>query len=234
MTKPEFLSQLDARIAKYDLLSHPFYQAWAEGKLTRDDLREYAQDYYQHVRAFPGYLAAFALRLEDSPLRSAVLANLAEEQGVSSDGSAVPHDELWLDFAEGMGASRDFPRHPHQPLPEVAELIAHFEKLASEAAPDECLAAFYAYESQVPRVAEEKARGLKERYGVDDKSCGYFTLHATADVFHSRVWRNQLAKQVEANPAAADRALSAAEAAAQALWHALDGIEARRSAQTAA
>ena len=234
MTTQEFLSQLDARIAKYDLLCHPFYKAWAAGELTQEDLRAYAQDYYHHVHAFPGYLAAFALRLEKSALRSAVLANLVDEQGKSGDANAVPHDELWLDFAEGMGASRDFHRHPHQPLPEVAQLIEHFEALAGEASSEECLAAFYAYESQVPRVAEEKARGLKERYGANDTTCGYFTLHATADVFHSRVWRNQLAKQVEASPEAADRALSAAEAAARALWHALDGIESRRLAQMAA
>jgi pyrroloquinoline-quinone synthase len=234
MTTQEFLSQLDARIAKYDLLRHPFYKAWSAGELTHDDLRAYAQDYYHHVRAFPGYLAAFALRLENSSLRNAVLANLSDEQGRSADPNAVPHDELWLDFAEGMGASRDFPHYPHQPLPEVARLIEHFETLASQASVEECLAAFYAYESQVPRVAQEKARGLNERYGADERTCGYFTLHATADVFHSQVWRNQLAKQVEGNPDGIDRALSAAETAAHALWGALDGIEARRLAQTAA
>ena len=35
------------------------YEAWSAGELTRDDLREYALDYYEHVRAFPSYLAAF-------------------------------------------------------------------------------------------------------------------------------------------------------------------------------
>jgi len=53
MTTAEFLQQLDACIAKYDLLCHPFYRAWAAGELTRQDLRQYAQDYYPHVEAFP-------------------------------------------------------------------------------------------------------------------------------------------------------------------------------------
>jgi pyrroloquinoline-quinone synthase len=90
------------------------------------------------------------------------------------------------------------------------------------------LAAFYAYESQVPRVAQEKERGLRELYGANDKTCGYFTLHATADIHHSRVWRNQLEKGVTANPETAE-ALDAAEDAARMLWRALDGIEARRT-----
>jgi pyrroloquinoline-quinone synthase len=86
----------------------------------------------------------------------------------------------------------------------------------------------------VPHVAQEKESGLRERYGADDKACGYFTLHATADVFHSRVWRIQLEKRVAANPATAEKALDAAENAARMLWRALDGIEARRTALTAA
>ena len=76
----EFFEQLDARIAKYDLLCHPFYKAWAAGELTRDDLREYAQDYYHHVEAFPSYLAALGLRLEEGDLRRAVLANMCDEK----------------------------------------------------------------------------------------------------------------------------------------------------------
>ena len=49
MTTTQFFEELDARIAKYDLLCHPFYQAWSAGELTRDDLREYAKDYYQQA-----------------------------------------------------------------------------------------------------------------------------------------------------------------------------------------
>ncbi len=233
MTSKEFFSALDKRIAKYDLLCHPFYKAWSAGELTTEDLREYAQDYYHHVKAFPTYLAEFAVRLEGGQMRDAVLANMADEKGVNSRGEsdAVEHAELWLDFAEAMGASRSLAQH--QPIAEIGELMDHFHGVASQGTSEEALAAFYAYESQVPRVAEAKDQGLREMYGTDAKGRGYFTLHATADVFHSRVWRNQLAKCVEANPASAEGALVAAENAAKALWRALDGIESRRVAAAA-
>jgi pyrroloquinoline-quinone synthase len=233
MTTQDFLAQLDTRIAKYDLLCHPFYKAWSAGELTRDDLREYACDYYQHVEAFPAYLEEFGSRLDESELRQTVLANMADENGLA-DGSgaeARPHSELWLDFAEGMGASRD--QSEHEAVPEIRELTNSFYSIASEGTPAEALAAFYAYESQVPRVATEKARGLREMYGADEKTCAYFTLHTTADVFHSQVWRQQLAKQVESNPQEMENALAAGEHAAKSLWRALDGIEARRTAQAA-
>jgi len=234
MNTAEFFEQLNARIGKYDLLCHPFYKAWSAGELTRNDLREYAQDYYHHVEAFPSYLAAFGMRLEEGELRRAVLANMCDEKGV--DGGAgedsVPHSDLWLDFAEGMGSTRNL--EWHSPVPEIRQLIRHFHKVASEGTPEETLAAFYTYESQVPRIAKEKERGLREMYGADDKTCGYFALHATADVYHSNVWRKQLEKRIEANPETADAALDAAENAARALWKALDGIDARRNAMALA
>ncbi len=233
MNTAQFFDQLEARISKYDLLCHPFYKAWSEGKLTRDDLREYASQYYHHVNAFPSYLAEFAIRLDEGELRRAVLANLCDEKGVEDGAfeSAIPHSELWLDFAEGMGAGRNM--QWHRLLPEVHDLMQHFHEVASEGTPEEALAAFYAYESQVPRVAREKERGLRQMYGADDKTCGYFSLHATADVYHSNVWRNQLEKRLAAHPEKSEAALDAAENAAKMLWCALDGIEAERTALAA-
>ena len=227
MTTQEFVQQLDARIAKYDLLSHPFYKAWSHGKLTREDLREYGREYFHHVDAFPSYLDEFTACLPQGHLRHAVVANRDEEAG--TDGSR-PHAELWLDFVEGMGGSRET---GSSQVAEIRNLIASFHAVVRERTPEEALGAFYAYESQVPRVASEKARGLREMYGADEKTCGYFTLHTTADVYHSNVWRNQLKRIVEGNPAAGQRALAAAENAAKALWNALDGIEAARVSRAA-
>jgi pyrroloquinoline-quinone synthase len=234
MTTKEFFQQLDTRIAKYDLLCHPFYKAWAAGELTPDDLREYGQDYYHHVEAFPTYLAELGIRLEDGELRRAVLANMCDEKGAEDlfGEPATAHSELWLDFVEGMGASRNL--HWHEPLAAIKELTRFFHGVAEDGTPEEALAAFYAYESQVPRVAKEKARGLQEMYGADEKTCGYFTLHTTADVYHAQVWRQQLGKRLEANPQTAEKVLAAGERAAKALWQALDGIEARRMTRKAA
>jgi len=233
MTSQEFFRQLDARIANYDLLCHPFYKAWAAGSLTRDDLRDYAQDYYHHVEAFPSYLAELGIRLEEGELRRAVLANMSDEKGGEDlYGEPAPaHSELWLDFAEGMGANRNL--RGRKPIQQVRELMAFFHRVAAEGTPEEALAAFYAYESQVPRVAREKARGLHEKYGADERATAYFTLHSTADVYHSQVWRQQLGKRVKAHPEQAGKALAAAENAARALWQALDGIEARRTTKAA-
>jgi pyrroloquinoline-quinone synthase len=227
-----FVSLLDERIHQYDLLSHPFYKAWAAGELTGDDLREYAEDYYPHVDAFPGYLARLGVRLEEGELRRAILANMRDEKGEDSFGEPeCSHSELWLDFVEGVGGTRVQKGRPHG---EVRQLISWFQRVAGEGTPEEALAAFYAYESQVPSVAQEKNRVLRDLYGADEKTRGYFTLHATADVHHAKAWRIQLEKRVGANPETAEKALAAAEDAAKALWAVLDEFEVRRMERTAA
>src|SRR5271168_2351039 len=204
MNTTQFFEQLKERNARYDLLCHPFYKAWAAGELTRGDLREYARHYYHHVEAFPCYLAELALRLDEGELRRAVLANMCDEKGAAggsgknSGPNSVPHSDLWLDFAEGMGSRRDM--RWHLPVAEVRELMRHFHGIASEGTPEEALTAFYVYESQVPRIAKEKERGLREMYKADDKTCGYFALHATADVYHSNVWRKQLENCIAEHP----------------------------------
>ena len=215
----DFFRQLELRISAYDLLCHPFYKAWSAGTLTRSDLKEYARNYYHHVEAFPDYLAELAERLPDGELRRAVEANRRDELG---EDSMPSHAELWLDFAAGMGATRE--DCSAEPIEEIRELISFFHQTAQQASPAEALAAFYAYESQVPRLAVEKARGLRAVYAADDKTCAYFTLHATADVFHANVWRHQLAKLITADPTLAEKCLQSAESASRALWRALDGI----------
>jgi len=229
----DFFEQLNGRIAQYDLLRHPFYQAWSMGQLTSEDLREYARVYYHHVDAFPKYLEAFSARLEAGELRHAVKANMLDELGAedATGRSGRSHSEIWLDFAEGVGAGRSMAGH--EPVDEVKGLTAYFTRVARQGTPGEALATFYAYESQVPRVAQEKARWLREAYSADERTCGYFTLHATADVHHSAVWRNRLQEWLAVNPDQEKAVLEAGEAAAKALWNALDGIERERLARAA-
>jgi pyrroloquinoline-quinone synthase len=219
----DFFAALDARIDRYDLLQHPFYQAWSKGELTRDELREYASEYWHHVSAFPTYLSTLHARLEDAPLRRTVLENLADEEGLPR-GRA--HSDLWMDFAAGMDADSTAVRD-RALQPETTALIAHFRG-AMQDAPASALASLYTYESRVPAIARTKAEGLKQHYGADNATARYFTLHQTADVHHASVWRSAIEAELAAHPEQADAALDAAEATAAALWNTLSGIERER------
>ncbi|HEY4049918.1 MAG TPA: iron-containing redox enzyme family protein [Acidobacteriaceae bacterium] len=224
MTSTELSTDLWARIeetiAQYDLLKHPFYQAWSKGELTREQLAFYGAQYGEHVSAFPTYLTRLHSRLPEGSARKAILANAAEEE---IDGRS--HADLWRQFANGMG---------EQPvkgevLDEVRDLVETFKAIGERAALPEALGAFYAYESQVPRVAQEKLAGLTKFYGADARTGEYFSLHITADVQHSATWRNLIDKCVQQDPACAEQVLAGVEQAAKSLWKALDGIEQART-----
>lgn len=216
----ETFAQLDLQLQEHNLLCHPFYKSWSAGELTRTDLAEYAAEYYHHVAAFPTYLSALHSRLPDGELRRAVVRNLAGEE---IDG--IAHSELWLDFAEGVGADRESVKL-RTPLLAIQELIYTFRSLMES--PADALAACYAYESQVPRIAKEKGRTLVAHYGANARTCRYFELHRLVDLHHSRVWRRELESLLSANPALSEEALDGATEAALALWRALDGIERTR------
>lgn len=219
----DFFQALESRIAPYDLLTHSFYRAWTAGELTAIDLREYAAEYWHHVSAFPTYLSALHSRLEDAELRRTVLRNLVDEEGIDSP-DRKPHSELWMDFANGMGASNSAVRR-REVQPETKALIGTFFRLIQQDNAAVGLAALYAYESRVPAIAQQKAAGLCDHYNADAKTCRYFTVHETADVHHAEVWKQAITRELERDPASADRALDAAETAAKALWEALDGVE---------
>jgi len=82
--------------------------------------------YFHHVAAFPDYLEMFESRPQlDGELMQAVAENRAGEDG---------HAELWLDFAEGMGADRARVSS-EQPLAEIQDLIDTFRTSPAKAQP---------------------------------------------------------------------------------------------------
>ncbi len=218
-----FWSELEQRISKYDLLKHPFYTAWSRGELKKEDLCEYAVQYYPHVEAFPSYLEELEKRLpEGSTARQAIAENRQDELG-SKSTSAISHSDMWLDFAYGMGANKDLVKNTDS-IPEIKQLMSQFYDYAERGKTVEALAAFYAYESQVPRISDEKAAGLRDKYGADPKACRYFAVHSVADIEHANTWRKLISHEIENDANKMQQALNSAEKTAAALWKVLDGI----------
>src|ERR1700683_2172595 len=93
------LESLDILIEEHHLLKHPFYQAWTAGTLSKENLQLYAEQYYQHVRAFPENLRQLAGRA-GGHLGSLIQENLDEELD-----PVAPPPLLWRQFAEAVGVS---------------------------------------------------------------------------------------------------------------------------------
>ena len=95
-----FSKELNKKLDKYHLLKHPFYKSWNEGKLTKEIIKDYAEQYYQHVKAFPRYISAAHSLCEDIEKRKILLENLQDEENKEKD-----HPKLWRNFAAAMGLS---------------------------------------------------------------------------------------------------------------------------------
>ncbi|MDQ4005632.1 MAG: iron-containing redox enzyme family protein [Actinomycetota bacterium] len=81
----------------------------------------------------------------------------------------------------------------------------------------------YAFEAQVPAVAEAKIRGLEDHYGISDgRTLAFWRVHRSLDVRHAEGERATLAELAGREPEAV---LSAAEEALE--WAAWNGCRAR-------
>jgi pyrroloquinoline-quinone synthase len=217
MQTQETLDRLDQLIRSRSILCHPFYVAWQRGELTGNQLATYASVYYPHVAAFPRYLEAAIGASDDPEVTAELERNLADELAIPA-----PHDELWLDFAEGLGLERETVSGAKL-HPSADHMVATYHQLAkvSTAA---ALAALYAYESQQPEVARQKADGLRKFYGVGSpEALAYFEVHAETDIEHRQGERQALERCLEAG-ASETEILNAAGQALDAYWGLLDGI----------
>lgn len=211
------LDSIDQQIAAKHLLTHPFYLAWTRGELSREALTDYARQYYHHVAAFPTYLSAVHAKCDDQPTRKKILANLIDEEAGEPN-----HPELWLRFADSLGASPAEVRETEK-QPETAALIDTFRAVCSEGGTAEGLAALYAYESQIPAVSESKIEGLKKHYGFTQPNVyEYFSVHIEADREHAAAERALLSTHVTA--ANAPAVTAAVERILDALWALLSGV----------
>ena len=211
-----FSETLKNHIKSNHLLNHPFYQAWMEGKISKETLKEYASQYYHHVSAFPRYISATHSNCADASKRQILLENLNEEEGTNN----TSHPQLWLNFAEGMGANENTVKasEKKQAIHNVIEtFLKHGKKSYAEG-----LAALYAYEYQVPEVAGSKIEGLENHYSInDEKTLKFFKVHQEADVYH----REACEKLIDQfSPAEQKLALKSAKEASQALWDFLSSL----------
>jgi pyrroloquinoline-quinone synthase len=211
---------LDASIASRHLLHHTFYQRWTDGTLTREELRDYAGQYFHYAMAFPTFISAMHQHTDDIVVRQMLLENLIEEER-----GAENHPELWLRFCESLGLDREDVKSGIA-NDATRALIATMKSLARDGALHEGLAALYAYESQIPAVAKAKIEGLAQNYGISaERDIAFFSVHMDADVAHSQTSR-EILRDLCDTPEKTAAADAAAKRTLDALYGFLDSVTA--------
>ena len=147
----DFKQALDSKISEYNLLDHPFYQAWSAGELPVEALKCYAREYGAFISTLPkGW------------------ETLNDPETVEEE---TEHIDMWADFANGLNTEVS-----EAQIPQVKTLLETAEKLFSQS--ETALGALYAFEVQQPETAKSKLAGLKEFYQLPEKVEPYFETHS--------------------------------------------------------
>jgi len=171
------IQEIDRIIEERSLLKHPFYQAWSDGKLTRESLAGYSKEYYQLVKAVPIFMAQLMDHVPES-LHDEFNFNQQEE---------FSHISLWERFAGGLGVSYE-ELNNHEGLYTTNHAISGMHTLMSSFVSGS--AAMYALEKEIPKISQTKLEGLAEFYGLTSEDVTeYFKQHTEADIRHATSWQ---------------------------------------------
>lgn len=204
----DFWTRLEDVRARWNVLEHPFYQRWSQGRLTRDELATYAGEYRHAVVALAD-AAAGAARAAEPPLRRSLEAHAAEE---------ASHVALWDGFSSAVGGAPSV-----DPTPETRACARTWAGDRDRGLLPS-LVALYAIESGQPAIAETKRAGLRDHYRIEEeRATAYFDLHATLDHEHAATERELIEARLDG--ADADALLAEAEAVLRANWGLLDGVD---------
>ena len=176
------IKKIDEMIEERSLLKHPFYQAWSDGKLTKESLAGYSKEYFQLVKEVPSFMAPIIQKAPES-----VVKELVENQQEESD-----HIKPWIAFAGELGISEE-ELLSYSGLPKTRQAVSDLNELMDTFEGGAC--AMYAFEKEIPKISQTKLDGLAEFYGMtSDEATEYFKLHTEADIRHAASWRNILEK----------------------------------------
>ena len=202
----DFFARLDSLRERWNVLEHPFYVRWTEGRLEREDLSFYAGEYRHAVVALAGAVDA-AARDAEPEVRALLSEHAAEEED---------HVALWDDFAEALEA--DVHRGPR------TETQACSDSWTAGRDALENMVAAFTVESGQPAIARTKLDGLLANYGFEEgPATEYFALHSERDHEHAAQLRELIEERLA--DADLDRLLSVAEGVLRGNWELLDGVE---------
>ena len=202
----DFFARLDSLRERWNVLEHPFYQRWSEGRLERGELSFYAGEYRHAVVALSKTVDAAAHAAEPE-VRGLLAEHAAEE---------AEHVALWDDFAHALEADLD--REPR------AETQSCRESWTAGRGALENLVAAFTVESAQSAIARTKLDGLLASYGFEEgPATEYFALHSERDHEHAAQSRELIEERLA--DADLERLLEVAEGVLRGNWELLDGVE---------
>lgn len=213
-----FVQTLLQSARPHPIAENPFVAAMRRGECTREQVRAYAETIAIAAIGFPRVLSNILTHCDRQEVRTSVLANLMEEEGIvryrAGEGIVVDvqrnHAEMARRFAAAAGVAPEA----------LGRQRAESRWYAQAAQSGNWIGAFayfaIGYEANVPESFRLIHAALVEHYGFAEEDLEFLTEHMTADERHGREAAELLAR--DPSPAARRRALEGARRGGMTWW----------------
>lgn len=226
------VDELRAIVDRRHTKDHPLVRRIAAGTLSVEELRFFAQQYYQRTaRMFPKLVAAIYSRCPDDPaLERMLLENVFSESGFANP--AREHKTLFFQFGRALGLSREQIERA-RPVPELQAFIGWRDRIFYDAPWLEAVTAqSFVFEGQNLKRAAVIAKGLKAHYPFSDEDIAFWAEHGSeVEEEHAEVGPRMVEKYATADEVQ-ERLRAVVAEGVEVYWMVFDGIErgARRGA----
>jgi pyrroloquinoline-quinone synthase len=176
-----FSALLKQELLTYNLLNHPFYIMWNEGKISTETLKKYSLQYLFQVSALPTYISATHSITSNTESRKILTENLADEELNGKD-----HVSLWKDFCRAQNISDE--EMNNETLMESMKYLIETCKKHSSSSSARGFGVLYAQEHNYANIATSKKEGLEKHYNMagNKEALNFFSVHEKADVWHAQ------------------------------------------------
>lgn len=199
---------------------HPFLGSLARGEASRDAVRRWSVRLAMSASGFASTVASVLAICDEPEVRSILLGNLLEEEGVTAfvPGSGVTidpvraHGDMARRFARACGASdEEIAASTAAPTPWFASALAERNWIGAFA--------YFAigFEANVPDTCRMLLRALIDQYGIPEEELIFLTEHMDADERHG-IESASLLERVARTETARAAALDGARRGGMAWW----------------
>jgi pyrroloquinoline quinone (PQQ) biosynthesis protein C len=98
----KFHDQLVATRDKKHSKNHPFFELWAQGKLTREQTAFYCTQHYHFVGEFLNWLASQGSQIRERDVKNYLFENLGDEENPEDR-----HLDMLKDYVAASGVDRN-------------------------------------------------------------------------------------------------------------------------------
>ena len=203
LTVDDTLDEVKKLLEQYAWANHPMWQALMEGTVNIEQLREWVRQYGVFALYNHGYHGPLYVNCPDPKMR-AMLAEVVYEEGTGNlYSNGKPHNEIWCQFGEAIGLTRD-EMWGTELCSGARALKAFLNDRCNNSFIEGVSALMLAGEAQVPGFFDKLAKSLKKTFNLTDQDVEFFTIHDVADEDHSGAGREIL---VQFAPSVEDRRL---------------------------